>query len=243
LKAYVNSGTAFAVQLLVFLLILPAQAQTRHRPPAGGLIAIVVDERLSALRSSPDLSGRLLQRITRGRFVAIKARRVTADGVVFYFVKVTRRTRGWIQKESIVSPAIRSDDASLWTLIKSSQDFERLARAKIFIDTFPRSPLRAKVLLLLAETAEVSAAKLSREAARRLDQIPPGGASLSSYFLNYSGLDRYNRQGVRFVFDTEARKFHYDGWAWREVLIRHSRSPEAGEARKRLAALQMASSH
>jgi hypothetical protein len=64
-----------------------------------------------------------------------------------------------------------------------------------------------------------------------------GGAPVFSYFLNFNGLDRYRRQGVRFVFDRAAKQFHYDGAAWREVLRRHPRSPEADEARKRLAAL------
>jgi hypothetical protein len=55
--------------------------------------------------------------------------------------------------------------------------------------------------------------------------------------LNYSGLDRYNRQGVIFTFDREAKKFHYDGAGWREIVRRYPQSPEASEAQTRLAAL------
>jgi hypothetical protein len=64
-----------------------------------------------------------------------------------------------------------------------------------------------------------------------------GGAPLHSYFLNYSGLDRYNRQGLGFVFDASGKQFHYDGGSWREILHRYPRSPEAAGARERLQAL------
>jgi hypothetical protein len=139
----------------------------------------------------------------------------------------------------VVSLARKEDEARLLRLIRSSQDFDRLARARIFLDVFPRSPLRPEVLMLLGDEAEKSAARLSRDAARRLDEkeMSAGGAPVFSYFLNFNGLDRYRRQGVAFVFDRAAKQFHYDGAAWREVLRRHPRSPEAAEARKRLAAL------
>jgi len=199
MKTLNRTRTLFAVHVLLLLFNCYAEAQTRQRrPPQGGRIAIVVDERLSALRATPDLSGRLLQRISRGRLVAILARRLTSDGILFYRVRVTRRTQGWLQKEALVSASVPGDDRTLLSLVQTSQEFDRLARAKIFLDTFPHSPLRPQVLLLYGETAEISAARLSREAARRLD-LPQAsaGAPESSYFLNYSGLDRYNRQGVR----------------------------------------------
>ena len=61
-----------------------------------------------------------------------------------------------------------------------------------------------------------------------------GGAPLHSYFLNYSGLDRYNRQGVTFVFDAREKQLRYDGEGWQELVHRYPRSPEAAEARKHL---------
>jgi hypothetical protein len=61
-----------------------------------------------------------------------------------------------------------------------------------------------------------------------------------SYFLNFNGLDRLNRLGVKFVFDAEMKQFHYDGAAWREILTRHPRRPEAAEARRRLDSLHAA---
>ena len=64
------------------------------------------------------------------------------------------------------------------------------------------------------------------------------GAPEFSYFLNFTGLDRYNRQGIRFVFDPETKTFHYDGASWNEILRRHPRSPQAPEAGQRLAAIK-----
>jgi hypothetical protein len=116
----------------------------------------------------------------------------------------------------------------------ASEDFNRLARARIFLDFFPRSAMRPAVLLLYAAAAESAAEKLTREAARRLNvnEVMAGGAPQFSYFLNYSGLDRYNRQGVRFVFDGQTESIRYDGAAWREILRRYPHSPEAGQARQ-----------
>ncbi|HYT50089.1 MAG TPA: hypothetical protein VEL78_06840, partial [Pyrinomonadaceae bacterium] len=53
----------------------------KPRVPSGGHIAIVADERLAALRSSPDPSARLLRRISRGRFVSIRGSSHNHDGL------------------------------------------------------------------------------------------------------------------------------------------------------------------
>jgi hypothetical protein len=126
-------------------------------------------------------------------------------------------------------------------LIEGDDEFDRVARARIFLDAFSRSPSRAQVLLLFGDAAEAAAKKLSREAGNRFkkNEIPESGAPEFSYYLNYSGLDRYNRQGVVFEFDRSAKQFHYEGAAWREILQRYPKSPEAVEARKRLSALQV----
>jgi hypothetical protein len=100
------------------------------------------------------------------------------------------------------------------------------------------SPVRARGLLY-ADAAEEAANRLSREAERRFErrETPSDGAPEFSYYLNYSGLDRYNRQGITFISDRATKHFHYEGAAWREILRRYPRSPEAVEARKRLEAL------
>jgi hypothetical protein len=225
--------------ILLFCLLIcdaPALAQRKRRPPAGGRLAVVVDERLAAVREAPDLSAGLVQRLGRGRLVAVSGARESAAGVRFLRVEVTRRTGGWVQAEAFVQPSRAGDDARLLRLVRASRDFDLLQRARIFLENFPRSPLRAEVLMLFGDAAERAAERLTREAARRLDprEMEAGGATPASYFLNYNGLDRLNRIGVRFVFDGAGRRFRYDGAAWREVVRRHPRAPEAAEARRRL---------
>ncbi|HVF22695.1 MAG TPA: hypothetical protein VM941_06475 [Pyrinomonadaceae bacterium] len=150
------------------------------------------------------------------------------------------RTHGWIQREAVVSPSRPGDDGRLVNLINTSHDFDRIARARIFLDHFPRSPLRPQVLLILSITAEEQAAKLSRDAAKRLTNTTSNAPEFT-YFLNYSGLDRYNRQRVKFVFDKATKRFHYDGAAWRELVRRYPKSPDAATARSHLARLVLIS--
>jgi hypothetical protein len=218
----------------------PRRAAAEHRPAVtGGQRAVVIDERLAALRESPELTARLLQRMSRGRKVAIVGSRRAGEDVTFYRVMLTKRTGGWVQSEAVISPARKEDEERLLRLIRGSEDFDRLSRAFIFLDLFPKSSLRPTVLLLYAEAAEEAASRLSRDASRRLDanEMKAGGAPDYSYFLNYSGLDRYNRQGISFVFDRAKKQFHYDGAAWREIVRRYPNSPEAETARKRVAVL------
>jgi hypothetical protein len=226
------------VVLCLTLVLLPAGSLAKRRPPAGGRLAVVVDERLSALRATPELSGKLVRRMSRGALVSTRGEKRSRDGVSFYRVNVTTRTSGWIQREAVVSPARASDDARLLRLIKASEDFDRIVRARIFLDNFTASELRPEVLLIYSQTAEDIAGHLSREAMRRLDEreMDAGGAPLHSYFLNYNGLDRYNRQGVTFVFDAREKRLRYDGEGWQELVHRYPRSPQATEARKRLEA-------
>ena len=204
----------------------------QRKPPAGGRLAVVVEERLAALRATPQLNGRLVRRLSRGRMVAIRSAKTT-DGITFLLVNVSSRTHGWIQREAVASPTRAGDDQRLMRLIERSQGFDRLSRARIFLDHFTRSPLRPDVLLLLGDTAEELAAQLSNDAARRLKDAP-GEAPEFSYYLNYTGLDRYNRQGVKFVFDKSTKRFHYDGAAWRDLIRHFPRSSASSEARKRL---------
>lgn len=208
------------------------QAQTRRLSSRSG---IVVDERLAVLRAGPQFSAAFMRRVGRGRIVTILETQRSREGVVFYRVAVTRRTRGWLQREAVVTAVRAGDDSRLLELIKASRSFDRIARARIFLNAFPHSPHRPAVLLILGEEAEKAAAKLSQEAARRLDSagLPATGPSLASYFLNYNGLDRYRRQGIAFRFDSRTRQFQYDGAAWRELIRRHRGSAEAAVVRQR----------
>ena len=219
--------------LLLFLFDPNTIIAQQRKSPAGGRLAIVVDERLAALRATPQLSGRLVRRLGRGRMVAIRAQKMSADGITFLLVNVSSRTHGWIQREAVVSPARIGDDQRLLLLIKRSTGFDRITRARIFLDHFPPSALRPQVLLLLGDTAEETAARLSSDATRKLDD-GLGEAPEFSYYLNHTGLDRYNRQRVGFVFDKNTKRFHYDGATWRELIRRYPKTPQATEARKRL---------
>jgi hypothetical protein len=227
----------------LLILVQNSDAQNRRAGRAGERVAaaatvvvVVVDERLAVLRDAPDLHANLLQRLSRGRAVSFTGWKRAADGLLFYRVMVNGRTGGWLQSEAVSSNARAGDDERLLRLIRGSGDFDRIARARIFLDLFNKSPLRPAVLMLYGAAAEEAAQNLSREAARRLDEreMAAGGAPLYSYFLNYNGLDRYRRQGLSFIFDERAKKFHYDGASWREILRRYPRSPEASEARRRL---------
>ena len=227
------------ITICVFVIILwsaPDASAQKLRAPPGGHVAVVADERLAALRSVPEPSARLLRRLSRGRLVSIRGASRSRDGLVFYHVAVTRRTSGWLQSEAVIASWRSGDDRRLLRLIGGADEFDRVARARIFLDAFQRSSLRPRVLLIFGDAAEEAAAKLSREAERRFEkrELPADGAPEFSYYLNYSGLDRYNRQGVTFTFDRSAKQFHYDGAAWREIIQRYPNSPEAVEGKKRL---------
>ena len=221
---------------LLFILVFVSAEISVSIGATSGRRGIVVDERLAALRRTPQLNGPLVRRLSRGRKLTIRSSKTTPDGITFLLVSVTTRTHGWIQREAIASHANAGDDRRLLDLIKASHGFDQIVRARIFLDHFPRSPLRPKVLLLLGNAAQAEATKLSREAAKRLNSTTTNAPDFT-YFLNYSGLDRYNRQRVTFVFHRSTRSFHYDGASWRELIRRHPKSPESVAARKHLAEL------
>lgn len=225
----------FSVSTALFcswLFCIPTCAQ--QKPPRVGRIAVVVDERLSALRSTPDLAGKLIRRVGRGRVVAVRAAKRNSDGIVFLRVNLSSRTHGWMQREALVSPFRDGEDERLLRLILSSTEFDRIVKARIFLDHFPRSRHRPRVLLLFGDTAEEISVRLTRDAARRAPANNDSSAPEFSYYLNYSGLDRYNRQGVRFIFAPTSKRLHYDGATWRELIRRYPNSSEALIAKQRL---------
>src|SRR4051794_32055198 len=100
---------------LVFLISIPQiEAQKKRRPQTqikkplivslareNASTAIVVDERLAVLRETPSLFAKPIQRMRRGRLVAISGYR-EADGVRFYRVNVPPANYGWVQSEAVV---------------------------------------------------------------------------------------------------------------------------------------------
>jgi hypothetical protein len=186
LSRRVTSPTLAVAALALFAAIAsPALAQKKRLPP-GGNIAVIADERLAALRVAPTLISRLIRRLSRGRFVSVRATKRNHEGVYFSQVVVTRRTSGWIQSEALIMAGRNGDDERLAHLIGGTDEFERIARARVFLDNFPRSALRPKVLLALGDAAEEAAAQLTREATRRFDrrEVPTDGAPEFSYYLN-----------------------------------------------------------
>ncbi len=201
--------------------------------------AVVVDERLAVLRSEPSLFARGVQRMRRGRTVSISGMR-EADGVTFYRINALPNNFGWVQAEAVAGKFRRGDDARLAKLVQNSTGFDQIDRAEIFLDTFTDSPLRPAILLLMGDLMEETALKLSTEATRRLDrrEMAASGAPLHSFYLNYVALDRYRRLGIGFLFNTNAKLFHYDGANWREIIKKTPKSNEAVEAQKRLDSLK-----
>jgi len=219
--------------LFLFLLVPITAFAQKQKPPSGGRLAVVVDERLAAVRATPQLTGKLVRRLGRGRMVAVRSARTSPDGITFFLVNVSSRTHGWIQREALASPSHAGDDRKLLELIKSSEGFDRISRARIFLDHFQRSSFGPEVLLLLGDTAEEVSSQLTTAATRKLNE-PLGSAPEFSYFLNYTGLDRFNRLRITFIFNPSTKRFHYDGSAWRELIRHHPNSPAAAAARKRL---------
>jgi hypothetical protein len=201
--------------------------------------AFVIDERLAVLRNAPSLFARPIQRMRRGRVVTILESKVV-DSVTFYRVIAVPKTPGWVQKEAVAGKLRRGDDERLAGLVRASEGFEQIERAQIFLENFSGSPFRPSILLLFGDLLEEIALKLSVDAARRLSrrEMAASGAPLHSFYLNYPGLDRYQRLGIGFVFNTGTRLFHYDGASWREIVKKSPASSEGVEAQKRLDALK-----
>lgn len=239
----------FVLVLLVFISNIEAQKRrgtlkvkksaAANTPRETYGTAIVIDERLAVLRVEPSLFAKAIQRMRRSRTVTISGSK-EADGVTFYRVNAPPNNYGWVQSEAVAGKFRRGDDARLAKLVQSSEGFEQIDRAEIFLETFPDSPLRPAILLLMGDLMEETALKLSGEATRRLDrrEMAASGAPLHSFYLNYVSLDRYRRLGINFLFNSNQKLFHYDGAGWREIIKKSPKSNEAVEAQKRLDSLK-----
>jgi hypothetical protein len=235
--------------LLLFFLSFDTPAQKRYFKPkskplvqksvANSAKAIVIDERLAVLRTAPSLFAKPIQRMRRGRAVLISETK-DVDGVTFYRIIAVPNTQGWVQKEAVAGKFRRGDDERLARLVQSSDGFDQIERARIFLENFPDSPFRPSILLLFGDLMEEIALKLSAEAAKRLSrrEMAATGAPLHSFYLNYSSLDRYQRLGIGFAFNSSTRLFHYNGASWREIMQKSPATNEAREAQKRLDSLK-----
>lgn len=218
--------------------VVKRSAVTTSKPREIGQTAVVMDETLSVLRQKPSLFAEPIQRMRRGRQVRILG--VTeADGVKFYRVAALPSGSGWVQADSIFGRFREGDDARLAKLVQSMNGFDQIEAAVEFFSLYPASQFRPAILLLYGDLLEETAAKLSKDAASRLDrrEMAASAAPLHSYYLNFVSLDRYRRLGILFLFNSSTRQFHYDGASWSELTKKFPGTPEAAEAQKRLDSL------
>jgi hypothetical protein len=237
-----TSRTLFRLMLIGSLLLAlttPTQAQAKRKFFIPGQHAIVYDDRLSALREQPDVKAALKQRLSRGRIVGILGASKNKHGSPFLRVAVSRNVRGWILAAALARLGSATDGEKILTAIAESKDDLAKARlARLCADELRLPTIAPKALLALGQAAEHAAAKLSRDADRRLgDDLPGGGLSKRDFVLSFNGLDRYNRAGVTFDYDETNDRIVYDSAAYRELLKRYPRSLEAQQARESLARL------
>ena len=229
---------------------LSAEAQKRRSATAGnrsavsthaevGQRAMVIDETLSVLRSKPSLFAEPIQRMRRGRKVQIQSV-VEADGVKFYKVTAPPTSFGWVQADAVFGRFRPTDERRLAELVQASTGFDQIEVAVLFFDLYPDSTLRPAIQLLFGDLLEEAAARLSRDALSRLSrkEMAASGAPLHSFYLNFVSLDRYRKLGINFLFNAATRQFHYDGFSWKELILKAPTSAESAEARKRLDTLK-----
>lgn len=236
-----------AVVVVFTLVFTSASAQTfpikKRKKNIPGQPAIVYDERLSALRTQPDVKAQLVARLHREREVGIiGAPRSTNGGPLFYPVAVSQNVRGWIIAEALARPQRGQDATRLMSLLEDTKDeFSRARLARLCADQYRGLELAPRALLVLGQAAEQAATKLSRDAKKRVgDAAEPLDKNLSDrdYMLNYVGLDRYNKLGITFEYDGASERLIYDGGAYREILKKYPRSPGAAAAQARLEKLK-----
>ena len=225
---------------LAIVATLSAPAQTKRKVFVPGQPGVVFDERLSALRAQPNVKAPLEQRMRRGRRVGILGAAISKDGAKFFRVAVSRNTRGWILADAVIRQGKTADAERLMRLVIETKDeFTKARLAKLYADEFRSTKFVPKALMILGESAEGAAVRLTRDARRRVGDDDPdaslnGGLTKREFMLSYAGLDRYNRIGVIFDYDTASDRIVYDGAAYRELARRYPRSDEAQDARKKL---------
>jgi hypothetical protein len=222
--------------MLMIVVFFAPLVEAKRKLFVPGRAAIVFDERLSALRAQPDVKAVLEQRLRRGRVVGVIGATRNSAGGRFLRVAVSRNVQGWILADAVARPGNPTDAERLIRLIEEMKDdFTKARLARLCADEFRATKFAPRALLILGEAAERAAERLSRDAQRRLgDEGSNGGLNRRFYFLNFAGLDRYNRIGVTFDYDQVEDRLSYDGKAFRELMRRYPRSAEAKMLRERM---------
>ncbi|HXG64909.1 MAG TPA: SH3 domain-containing protein, partial [Blastocatellia bacterium] len=135
--------------LITLLLAVPlTMAQPAASKSSGK--AIVIDERLSALREDADTQAQVVRRLQLGQPVTILGMKGGKDGQRFYRVAVTSRTRGWVHELAVALPGRAGEDERVMKLIEAMDEgVERLELCRIFLEHFSRSPLAPRVLMAM----------------------------------------------------------------------------------------------
>jgi hypothetical protein len=222
--------------VLTLTVLFCVQAGAKRGVFVPGRRAIVFDERLSALRAQPDLKAPLRQRLRRGRVVGILGSAKNESGARFLRVAISRNTQGWVLADAVARRGNLADAERLLELIEETRDdFTKIKLARLCADEYRATKFAPRALLILGKTAGGAADRLTREAKRRAgDEESIEGLKRRFYFMNYVGLDRYNRIGVTFDYDETEDRIVYDGKGYRELLRRYPRSEEANIAREKL---------
>lgn len=212
----------------------PATKEPATRPAYQR--AFVIDDRLSALRRQPGVQSEVIHRLRLGRVVYVVGASSGAGHTRFCRVAVTRRTRGWIHPSALAVQGRAGEDQRIVKLIETASDgLDRIGLCRILVERFGQSRLVPRALLTLGEEADRAAETLTQRARKRLAEVQAGNATtLSDYYLNDAGLDRYSKLRIVFDFNESMSEFVYDGRAYRDVVRRFPDREEATIARKRL---------
>jgi hypothetical protein len=234
-QTFLRVSIQLGVIVLNLTVLFCVEVRAKRNVFVPGQRALVFDERISALRARPDLKAPLRQRLRRGRVVGILGATKNKSGARFLRVAISRNTRGWVLADAVARRGNLADAERLMGLIEETgDDFTKIKLARLCADEYGTTKFAPRALLILGRAAEGVADRLTREAKRRIgDEESVGGLQRHLYFLNYAGLDRYNRIGVTFDYDETEDRMIYDGKAYRELLRRYPRSEEANEAREK----------
>lgn len=234
--------------ILLFLLIIATKTGSFATQPlkeawnsdAKFKTAFVVEQDLAVLRLSPSVYSKAVKRLRTGRKLYLISCQSSKENATYCYVAVTRRTRGYIDSAAIVTLSKKGEDQRLAEMIENATDLvERLQLCRLFQQHFAHSPHLATVLLKEGETAELAAKQLSKRASNKLKETLDQHIPQSRYWLNYSGLDRYSRLGIRFFYDEDQEAFVYDASAYKKLLKLFPNSPQAKEAAEHLKELHM----
>lgn len=224
--------------LLILLLPLVIMAKEPWNNDHQFRRAYIVDPVLSALRRSPSSDGYCLKRLRLGRSLYIVSTTQNRQGVKYYYVAVTRRTRGYIDAASVIIPGVNQEDSRLMRIINSAAGIEKIMLCQMLAAKFPHSKYLPEVLILEGKTAE----KLAKELSHRATIKPPTQydpeLDEARYWENYAGLDRFNRLDLHFISAGKDGSYRYDGAAYRKLLAKFPKSDFAEIARTRLAEIE-----